>query len=130
RERGDYGVAAKEELTKLRAVKQVRTAHRVMQLEVPTTWQHLAPQEFMALTKSGAIHVRVSSGCVGPEVKRGVDHHGRQYTAVERRRMSLLSPLSPDCLTHGDVKSVSIFVSEESHFAQGGRVPPKNGFGG
>jgi hypothetical protein len=83
RERGDDGVATKEELAKLRAVKQVLTAHGVIQLEEPTTWQHLAPQELMVPTKSGAVRVRVLSGCVGPEVKCGVDHYG---SPVYRRR--------------------------------------------
>ena len=34
-----------------------------------------SPQELMVLPKSGAVRIRILSGCVRPEVKCGVDQH-------------------------------------------------------
>jgi hypothetical protein len=56
---------------------QVHAADSVIQIKKPTTWQCLAPQEFVVSPKSGAVRVRVlSDRRVSPEVKRGVDQHG------------------------------------------------------
>ncbi len=46
------------------------------QIEERATRQCLAPQELVVAAKSDAVRVRVFSGCVSPEVKRGVDQHG------------------------------------------------------
>ena len=86
RERGDDRVATQEELAKFRAVMQVHAAHGVIQVEESTTWQCLAPQEFVVQPKGGAVCVRVPSRCVSPEVERDVDQHA---TAVYRRREAM-----------------------------------------
>lgn len=65
---------------------QVHAAHGVIQIEEPTTWQCLAPQELVVLPKSGAVRVRVLSGRVSPEVKRGIDQHA---SPVYRRREAI-----------------------------------------
>ena len=54
---------------------QVHASHGVIQIEEPTTWQRLAPQELVVEPKSGAVRVRVPSRRVSPEVKRSVDQH-------------------------------------------------------
>jgi hypothetical protein len=77
----DDRVATQEELAKFRAVMQVHAAHGVIQIEKPTIWQRLAPQELVVPLKSGAERVRIPSRRVSPEVKRRVDQH----SAFERR---------------------------------------------
>ena len=54
---------------------QVHAADGVIQIEEPAIWQWLAPQELVVLPESRTVHVRILSARVGPEVKRGVDHH-------------------------------------------------------
>lgn len=75
RERLHNRIATQEELAKFRAVLQVHAARAVIQIEKPTTWQCLAPQEFVVLPKSRAVLVGVLTGRVSPEVKRSVDQH-------------------------------------------------------
>lgn len=78
---------------------QVQASHGVIQVEEPSTWQRLAPQELVIQPKSGAVRIRVLSGRrVSPEVKRGVDQHA---SPLYRRELSapactLRLPASPD----------------------------------
>jgi hypothetical protein len=83
RERGDDRIATQEELAKFRVVMRVHAAHGVIQIEAPTTWECLAPQELVVQPKCGAVGVRIPSRRVSPEVERGVDQHA---SAVYRRR--------------------------------------------
>jgi hypothetical protein len=85
RECGNDRIATKIDCAKVRGMTQVHTAHGVVQMEHPITWQRLAPQELMVAPKSGAVFVSVSvlAGHFRSEVERDVDLHTGSYRRRE-----------------------------------------------